>query len=298
MKLDNPVKLWVFAARPWSLTAAFVPVGIGSLLAVAQGYPLLWGRFAVTMVAGILIQVATNFFNTYGDFKSGVDSEQHADDITLVKGLLKPQQVYRAGWLTLVVVVALGIILTAWCGWQLLVFGVLGVIGACMYTTSPCPLKYSARGPLAVFFLMGPLMVMPSYFIQTGEITAFSFWVSIPIACLVTGIMHANDIRDIENDRGCKIRTVSMILGRRRALWMLAWLYIVAFIASGVLGFFLHGYWLVFLLVPMACKILKPAFGEGEAAHRQINALCPLTAKFHFLLGLLIMAGLVLSRWI
>ena len=84
-----------------------------------------------------------------------------------------------------------------------------------------------------VFLLMGPLMALPAYYIQGGSLDWRPFLASLPIACLVTSIMHANDIRDIAHDREAGITTLAMLLGRRKAL------YLYAALCVGAYGFLL-----------------------------------------------------------
>lgn len=77
----------------------------------------------------------------------------------------------------------------------------MGIAGGYGYTSGFWPYKYHAAAPIMVFLLMGPLMALPAYYIQGGSLDWRPFLASLPIACLVTSIMHANDIRDIAHDR-------------------------------------------------------------------------------------------------
>ena len=291
------LKVWLLAMRPWSFTAAAVPVSVGALLAYAQGFPFLWGRFLITLLAGVILQTATNFLNTYGDYQSGVDTPESAAGLSqLVNGAIQPGAIYRAGLYALTLSALLGIILVFWCGWPLLIFGICGISGAYFYTTGFCPYKYKGLGPFMVFFLMGPLMVMPAYFIQSGSVSLFSFWASIPIACLVAAIMHANDVRDIAHDRKAGIRTLAINLGRYKAVKTLETMYLGAFISTVILGFFQPGFFLPLILLPSALYALKPLHGDMADLH--LSTLDVRTAKLHFQFGLLIMGGLFITAWL
>ena len=84
------LKAWFIAMRPWSFTAAFVPVALGTALAWNQGFfqPEL---FLLTALGAISVQAGTNFINTYGDYCSGVDSVASAHYCAqLVSGALRP----------------------------------------------------------------------------------------------------------------------------------------------------------------------------------------------------------------
>ena len=66
--------VWWRLMRPHTLTAAVMPVLIGTAMAYDEGKfnpPL----FAAMLVASILIQSAVNMFNEYFDYKRGLDTE-------------------------------------------------------------------------------------------------------------------------------------------------------------------------------------------------------------------------------
>ncbi|HDR5033782.1 TPA: UbiA family prenyltransferase, partial [Bacillus anthracis] len=70
-------RIWWSLLRPHTLTAAFVPVFIGTAYAMQVGginqihLPL----FLIMLLACLLIQAATNMFNEYFDYKRGLDHE-------------------------------------------------------------------------------------------------------------------------------------------------------------------------------------------------------------------------------
>ena len=88
----KPVKAgWWNALRPWTLHGAVVPVLIGGVVAYGDvGFDALsWVMFLLILIAGCLIQSASNLLNTYGDFKSGTDTvENETRSPELVTGIL------------------------------------------------------------------------------------------------------------------------------------------------------------------------------------------------------------------
>ena len=81
---ENKWQIWWKQTRPHTLTASFVPVFIGSVLAYGEG-SLDYTLLAFMLIASVLIQIATNNFNEYYDFKRGLDTE---DSRALVEQLL------------------------------------------------------------------------------------------------------------------------------------------------------------------------------------------------------------------
>jgi 1,4-dihydroxy-2-naphthoate polyprenyltransferase len=299
------IKVWFLAMRPWSFTAAFIPIGLGAALAWAEGVFNV-GLFLLTLLAGICTQAGTNLINTYGDYIFGVDTIESAHHCPqLVTGMLKPQSVKRAGITAFSVASILGIILTYLCGWPVFVVGLLGVIAGYCYTAGVCPYKYQGMGSILVFFLMGPLMVWPSYFIQTGKYSWVPILDSLPIGLLVSGILHTNDIRDYFHDQQAGIRTFALNIGFRRSLFLYYMIYIGAYLflfalvfidmLPGTVGFTL-------LLVPAAIKILRQAYDGGGGSDEKMKLLETDAAGFHFQFGVLLIIGVVLypylDRWL
>ena len=63
---------WFWLARPFSLTAAAVPVLFGTALAWRDG-AFGWGPFLAMLSGSLLIQAATNMFNEFYDEQRGLD---------------------------------------------------------------------------------------------------------------------------------------------------------------------------------------------------------------------------------
>ena len=236
--------------------------------------------------------------NTYGDYRSGVDTEASAHgESPILLGISAPKPCGGAA--------------SSPCAWPLpwascsgspaagrSAFGLVGIAGGYGYTSGFWPYKYHACGPIMVFLLMGPLMVLPAYYIQGGSLDWRPFLASLPIACLVTSIMHANDIRDIAHDREAGITTLAMLLGRRKALYLYAALCVGAYgvllllAAFGVLP--LSGL-LPFVLAPGLWRTLR-TLGTRPLPESELVSLDGVSARHHFLFGLLLIAGILLPR--
>ena len=61
---------YLVATRPWSFTAAVVPILVTTAVLHAN---FLSVEFAQAMIMGISVQAAANLTNTYFDFVNGVD---------------------------------------------------------------------------------------------------------------------------------------------------------------------------------------------------------------------------------
>ncbi len=299
------LKIWFMATRPWSFTASFVPVALGAALAWTEGSFDL-GLFLLTAAGGTIVHAATNLINTYGDYMNGVDTVESAvTNPQLVTGVLKPATMKRVGIGAFAVASAIGLVLAYLCGWPVLAVGCLGVVAGYGYTAGIWPYKYKGLGSICVFFLMGPLMVWPSYYIQTGKFSLLPVLVSLPVAMLVAAILHANDIRDVVCDQAAEIKTLALGLGTRASLLLYygllagAYVCLVALVAAGVLP---STALLALVTAPVAIGLLRSAREGVDGSREKMQWLEANTAGFHFKFGLLMIAGLLVhpyfGRWL
>ena len=110
--------------------------------------------------------------------------------------------------------------------------------------------------------------------------------------------MHANDIRDIAHDREAGITTLAMLLGRKKALYLYAALCLGAYgflpllVVFGVVP--LSGL-LPFALAPGLYRTLR-ALDVRPFPESELISLDGVSARHHFLFGLLLIAGILLPR--
>src|SRR4051794_22705899 len=80
-------RMWWRLTRPHTLTAAFVPVILGTVIALShQDTVVHFGLFLTMLIASLFIQIATNLFNEYYDFKRGLD---HAESVGIGGGIVR-----------------------------------------------------------------------------------------------------------------------------------------------------------------------------------------------------------------
>ena len=292
------MKTWFLALRPWSFTAAVVPVTLGTVLALHHGYGN-FSLFILTLMGGILLQAGTNLTNTYGDYVSGVDSPESAKTCPqLVNNILKPQQMKMAGLGSFLLAALLGSYLVYLRGWPILVLGSIGIIFGYTYTLGPKPYKYAGLGSIMVFFLMGPLMVSGAYYVQTGFFNWLALWVSLPIGFLVSGILHANDLRDVKFDYQAGIKTLALSLGKSKGFFLQYLLNIAAFLSLlillGTKQIPLTAI-LPILLLPQLVNIIKKTRASWSGNAECLIMLEANAAKFHMQFGLMFIAGFLLE---
>jgi 1,4-dihydroxy-2-naphthoate octaprenyltransferase len=273
-------------------------VTLGTVLAWREGcFNLTYYLLAVTV--GILLQVGTNMVNTYYDYLNGVDTVASSGESNpiLVMKWLKPPAVLKGGYLAFVLAALSGLYLVLLRGWPLLLLGLVGILGGYGYTARPLAYKYRGLGVPIVFVLMGPLMVLGGYVVQSGYWQWLPVLVSLPVGFLVAAILHGNDLRDIETDRLAAVKTLSHLLGNKTEycyyfLLLGAYLSTVLLVAGNLLP------WpalLPMLLLPQGVKLACMVRGGFKGNLALLGPVEPLTANLHLRYGMLFIAGLLLA---
>lgn len=294
--------LWMQAVRPFSFTASLIPILIGMALAIINPIAVInWALFPIVLIGGILLQAGTNLVSEYYDLQKGVDrTDTLGSSRVLVDGLMEPKKVLRAGIFCFVATFLMGMILVQQRGLPIFILGIVGILGGMFYTGKPIGYKYLALGDILVFFLMGPLMVIGSYFSLTGLFSWDIFQISIPIGLLVTAIMHANNIRDIKDDTKANAKTMASVLGIKTAkiyyfaLELAAYLTILSLYLIGTLEVWAL---IVFIsIIPAIANMKEIAKAEVENPEK-VMMIDVKTAQHHLLFGVLLIIGLILSKY-
>src|SRR5688572_21995676 len=148
---------WIEAARPKTLWATLAPVIMGTAMANAEG-GFHFPAAVAALVAGLLIQIGTNFANDYFDFKKGADTVHRLGPRRLTHaGLISPRAMQAAYSLTFGLASLAGVYLIFRGGWLILLIGCLSILSGFLYTGGPFPLGYWGLGNLFALIFFGPV---------------------------------------------------------------------------------------------------------------------------------------------
>jgi len=264
-------KFWFRAVRGVSIPLSVLPILIGGCLALLNGR-VDFGLLLLALAGGVAAHLATNLISDYFDFRKGVDTTNALSSHTgvLVDELVKPDHILMAAMTGFGITLFTGGILLARVGWPLLPFGAAGVLGGFLYTGGPRGWKYSGLGELSTGFLMGPLMLVGAYFVQTTRITAASVLVSLAVGLFVSAVSLANNIRDIFYDRQSQVATLPSRIGSRPALFLFNIMLLLPYLLVGLscaIDFRLFPLLSVAVTLPSAVLILirlRPRPGDGD----------------------------------
>lgn len=293
----SSAKLMWKMTRPHTLTATFAPVILGTVAALYEA-EINWLLFIAMMLACLALQIATNLFNEYYDFKRGLDT---ADSVGIGGGIvrhgLKPKNVLTVAILLYIVAGLIGVYICMSSSWWLAVIGLFGMAVGYLYTGGPLPIAYTPFGELFSGLLMGTCFVLIAFFIQTNTLTVESILISIPIGILVGAINMSNNIRDIEEDIKGGRKTLAILLGRDKAIAALAIAFIISYL--WIVAIVLMGYvspWALVLFLGLKKPISAiQSFQKGAKEPQYMREAMKSTAMTNTIFGFLLAAGLLIS---
>ncbi len=272
---------WIIAVRPKTLTAAFVPVLVGTVMA-----PVInWTISIYALACAILIQIGTNLVNDAIDFKKGADTHERLGPVRVTQmGLLSAKQVMFAALICFMFSLALCIPLIERGGINILFIGLISILCAYTYTGGPYPLAYLGLGELFVMIFFGWISTCTVFYLQTEHMSAHTIVAGTQIGFLSMLVIAINNLRDINQDAKVNKRTLAVRCGKFWAKVM-----ILGFLAAPYLLNFMWGFILPWLTLPIAC-LLGYKIWVSEPG-RIYNTFFGMSTILHLLFGLALAAG-------
>lgn len=284
------------ATRPWSFPMTIISISLGVVLAYYLNNVFRADLYLITLIGSVMLHAAANVINDYFDSLFGVDKPEAPTaryrPHPIIEGFMRPNDLMLMAIGLIISSLLIGLYLMFVSGPWALILGAIGALLAITYSGPPFNYKYKALGELIVFIVWGPIMVLGAYYVQTSVISQPVIIASTPIGLLVSAVLLANNIRDIEYDVSTGIRTIPIILGRGKSIYLYDLMIIMPFIivplliVGGILG------WLTLITVmalPKAIKLIKTFRREVP------DTADPMTAQLVMIYGILYIVGIFLS---
>jgi 1,4-dihydroxy-2-naphthoate polyprenyltransferase len=252
------------AFRPKTLSAAIVPVLLGS----AASY-MLFNEFKslifwCALLGAVFIQIGTNLVNDAADFLRGADTVDRKGPQRLTQsGAFSARAVLGMGTVAFILALFCGIPLVQEGGWPVLIIGLVSVLMGYLYTTGPFPLAYIGAGDFFVVIFFGVIAVATTMFLHSGIWSPEGIILGLQMGFLSTTLIAINNLRDIKEDARVGKKTMAVRLGVKGAKWEIA---IVTY-----LPYLLCCYWLIphyshvavlpffalFIAIPLVNKVFE-----------------------------------------
>lgn len=302
--------------RPWAFTASAIPSVMGGVMALAMNstnpaFAFSGLTFALTVVGCVAVQASCNLINDYYDYKTGLDTSQNFGAMNiLVRGAITPRQGMTLAVITMIVALAIGGVLIAMVGSAILWFVLFGFLSAIFYTAPPLNLKYHGLGDIQVILSFGAIMTLGAYYVQAHGVMDFAWgspdvWkvvlYSLPSGLLIDAILHANNHRDMYDDKAHGITTMATMLGDKASqsaqyvLVVGAYVFIILMVATR----FMTPIALITLLTfPKALVVLKKVGGRKTLDPKAFNMMDIDAAQLHTAFGAAMIVAFVVSYFV
>lgn len=299
MIFKHSLKDWFLATRPWSITASSMPVLIAFMFLAWRYSEKIptggWLLVLLALVGAVFFQMAANMISDYFDYTHGVDTSETYGSRMLPDKVFTSRELLSFGLTLWGIAVLLGVGLLIKTGPVLLLIGLVGCLAASLYYI----MKFRGLGIPLIFVIFGPSLMFGTEYILLGHLSWEVFVLSIPSGLLITAILHANDIRDIEHDRQAGIVTLAMMLGLRNAiifydlLLMGSYGVILWLVVDGTLP---AASMVTFSTLPLALRHIAQMH-RGLQGLQHIQDMDKKTAQIQLIFCVLLVASFIFYRW-
>ena len=290
------------ATRVPFLTATFVPVMLGAVVAREHGFSSWW--FALlALLGGSAIHLGLNVANDVFDATSGADSANV--NPTMFSGGSRMIQYGLVSLKTMRLVslgcyaagIAIGVYLALTRAPELWWLGALGVFLSIFYTAPPLRLVHRGLGEICVALGFGPIMVLGTYFTVAQRFSWEAVYASLPVAILIMLVLYVNQIPDAPADAKAGKRTVVVRSSKNTIIngYILSVVATYLLIAAGAI-FGLMPIWtfLGLATIPLALKVIKGLRAHYDSPY-ELMATMGQNIQLHLFTGVLLIAGYVVA---
>jgi len=277
------MKRWLFAIRPKTLSAAIVPVLIGSALAAHEPPAITWWVFWCALVGAVLIQIATNLINDAIDYRKGADTAERVGPVRVTQsGLISARSVMTAAYLCLLGAALSGIPLIYRGGWPMIAIGGTSILMAYAYTGGPFPLAYRGLGEIFVLLFFGLIAVGGTFYAHSLQWNEEAGLAGFAAGSLATVLLVINNLRDVDGDRRVNKRTTVVRFGTGFARAEIVFFALAPFAAVTFID--PPRYLFTLLALPLAVAVIVRAMRSNGAA---LNGALAMAGALQWAFGIL-----------
>ena len=199
---------------------------LASVIAVCLGLAINWWQnqtidivyASLTFVGVIALHASVDLLNDYWDFKRGIDTKTKKTKFSggtgvLPEGLLRPNEVYRAGLIFLIIGSSVGGYFVFEKGITIAIILAFAIISIYFYSTR---IVNSGLGEIFVA-IKGCMIVLGTFFVQTSHITLEPVLGGIVVGVLSSLVLFVNSFPDFDADKAGGRKTLVIMLGKKKA---------------------------------------------------------------------------------
>jgi 1,4-dihydroxy-2-naphthoate octaprenyltransferase len=236
----NPgsLKAWLMLPRFQFLPLTVIMVSLGTAIGAYEGY-FHFGHFFLAMIGSLLVHMTVNVINDYHDYVDGIDLNTQRTPFSggsgvLPLNLLKPKQAFWFATISLLIAMVIGSYFVMIKGW--LLFPLLLLAGFSAYFYNVYLAKWH-MGEIFAGLCFGPLLVLGSYYVQTGRYSWETLIASLAPGILTSNLLLLNEFPDWEADQKGRRKHFVISLGKKDASYLFVALLIASYLSiiAGVL---------------------------------------------------------------
>ena len=215
------LKAWLILPRFQFLPLTVIMVSLGTAIGAYDGY-FHFSHFLLAMIGSLLVHMTVNVINDYHDYMDGIDLNTQRTPFSggsgmLPSSLLKPKQTFWFGTICLLIAMVIGFYFVMVKGW--LLFPLLLIAGFSAYFYNVY-LSKLLMGEIVAGLCFGPLLVLGSYYVQTGRYSWETLVASLAPGILTANLLFLNEFPDREADEKGGRRHFVISLGKKDASYV------------------------------------------------------------------------------
>lgn len=167
-----------------------------------------------------------------------------------------------------------------------------GGLSSSFVYTGGIGLKYYILGDLLVVFTFGPLSLLFSHGVQSGEFSVGPLLLALPLALSTEAILHSKHLREVEEDRKAGIISLAVLFGKHGSYFLFTLLLFLPYLIFAVFSTqysLLLG--LPLLSMPYAFQLERTLREEGPS-----KVISTRAAKLNVAVSALFIVGSLLAR--
>jgi 1,4-dihydroxy-2-naphthoate octaprenyltransferase len=212
--------IWIKEVRAPFLLLPVVIVPVGVAMALDSGSFNLLNALLV-FVGALSLHASVNVLNDYFDFRSGIDIATTPTPFSggsrvLPANEMTPSNVLYGGILFLAIGVGIGAYFLVESAFNPILAGILAVVVVSVVGYSTVVSRLGL-GEFAAGLNFGPLLVLGTYYIQTGTLALQPLFIGTTLGLLVAGILYINEFPDTVADEKSGRRHLVIQWGKRKA---------------------------------------------------------------------------------
>ena len=292
------LSVWFRVIRVRFLLASVIAVSVALALNWWQNSSIEFFDAILTFAGVMALHASVDLLNDFWDFKRGIDTKTTRTKMSggtgvLPEGLLKPSSVYRAGVAFLIIGSVIGAYFVITDGIIVAVILGFAILSIYFYST-----KIVDSG-LGEFFVAvkGCMIVIGTFFIQSGEISIESILAGIVVGSLSSLVLFIASFPDYDADKSKGRKTLVIVAGKENAV-KLFWIFPLVSYFTVSFGVWFNLFPMISLIVFFSLPLMiKSGIGLKKNFDSVENLVPPMSSTLMFgrITGVLFIISLLIG---